>query len=68
MPNETLAVDLSDLDNFMDDATPWRMFETLRRERPVHWNPEPDGGGGFWSLTRYDDVCRAFRDRIISIS
>ncbi|MGH3239148.1 MAG: cytochrome P450 [Spirillospora sp.] len=62
MPNETLAVDLADLDNFMDDATPWRMFEVLRRTAPVHWNPEPDGGGGFWSLTRHADIVAADRD------
>ncbi|MFI0411296.1 cytochrome P450 [Actinomadura sp. 3N508] len=62
MPNETLAVDLADLDNFMDDATPWRMFETLRRTEPVHWNPEPDGGSGFWSLTRHADIVAADRD------
>ncbi|WP_243711051.1 cytochrome P450 [Actinomadura sp. KC216] len=62
MPNETLAVDLADLDNFMDDATPWRMFEALRRTEPVHWNPEPDGGSGFWSLTRHADIVAADRD------
>ncbi|WP_243719416.1 cytochrome P450 [Actinomadura sp. KC06] len=62
MPNETLAVDLADLDNFMDDETPWRMFEALRRAEPVHWNPEPDGGSGFWSLTRHADIVAADRD------
>ncbi|GAA4233231.1 cytochrome P450 [Actinomadura meridiana] len=62
MPNETLAVDLADLDNFMDDATPWRMFEALRRTEPVHWNPEHDGGRGFWSLTRHADIVAADRD------
>ncbi|MFI0373750.1 cytochrome P450 [Actinomadura sp. 1N219] len=62
MPNETLAVDLADLDNFMDDETPWRMFEALRGAEPVHWNPEPDGGGGFWSLTRHADIVAADRD------
>lgn len=62
MPHETLAVDLADLDNFMDGETPWRMFEALRRAEPVHWNPEPDGGGGFWSLTRHADIVAADRD------
>ncbi|TMQ92357.1 cytochrome P450 [Actinomadura soli] len=46
----------------MDDATPWRMFEALRRSEPVHWNPEPDGGSGFWSLTRHADIVAAGRD------
>ncbi|WP_067897156.1 cytochrome P450 [Actinomadura chibensis] len=61
MPHETLAVDLADLDNFMDGETPWRMFAELRRAAPVHWNPEPDGRG-FWSLTRHADIVAADRD------
>ncbi|QXJ26416.1 cytochrome P450 [Actinomadura graeca] len=39
------------------------MFETLRRNRPVHWNPESDGGAGFWSLTRHADIVAADRDQ-----
>jgi cytochrome P450 len=27
----------------------------------VHWTEEPDGGRGFWSLTKYDDVLFASR-------
>ncbi|RFS83295.1 cytochrome P450 [Actinomadura spongiicola] len=46
----------------MDDETPWRMFEALRRTEPVHWNPEHDGGRGFWSLTRHADIVAADRD------
>ena len=44
-------VDLADLDVFERDEA-WGMFDTLRREAPVHWNPEHDGGSGFWSITR----------------
>lgn len=36
MPHDTLAVDLADLDNFMDGETPWRMFEALRWASPVY--------------------------------
>ncbi|WP_242905536.1 cytochrome P450 [Actinomadura terrae] len=61
MPIDTFA-DLADPDNFLDDETPWRMFEELRRSAPVHWNPEPDGGG-FWSLTRHADIVAADRDQ-----
>ncbi|TYC10540.1 cytochrome P450 [Actinomadura syzygii] len=46
----------------MDGETPWRMFAELRRAAPVHWNPEPDGGRGFWSLTRHADIVAADRD------
>ncbi|WP_245667703.1 cytochrome P450 [Actinomadura macra] len=62
-PHDTLAVDLADPDNFLDGETPWRMFDVLRRSRPVHWNPETDGGGGFWSLTRHADIVAADRDQ-----
>ncbi len=34
-------------------ATP---FAYLRDHDPVHWTEEADGGRGFWSLTKYDDV------------
>ncbi|WP_372442169.1 cytochrome P450 [Actinomadura violacea] len=57
------TVDLADPGNFLDDATPWRMFDELRRTAPVHWNPESDGGSGFWSLTRHADVVAADRDQ-----
>ncbi|MDL4819369.1 cytochrome P450 [Actinomadura opuntiae] len=63
MTSDTLAVDLADPDNFLDDETPWRMFDALRRTAPVHWNPESDGGRGFWSLTRHADVVAVDRDQ-----
>ena len=48
-------VDLADLDVFeRNDA--WGMFDTLRHEAPVHWNPEPGGNSGFWNITRYEDI------------
>jgi cholest-4-en-3-one 26-monooxygenase len=33
---------------------PHELFARLRHEDPVHWNADPDGG--FWAVTRYDDV------------
>lgn len=51
------AIDLPDLkdpDLYVDQA-PHDVFHRLRRERPVHWNPEADGAG-FWALTRYVDI------------
>ncbi len=48
-------IDLSDHDNFVD-AVPYEAFAQLRREDPVHWNPEPNGGQGFWAVTRYEDI------------
>lgn len=55
-------VDLTNLDAFVDNEA-WGMFETLRREDPLHWQDETEGDGhGFWSLTRYDDIEMANKD------
>ncbi|HKS99582.1 MAG TPA: cytochrome P450 [Rugosimonospora sp.] len=55
-------VDLADPDRFLDGTTPWRMFDTLRREDPVHWQPEPAPNAGFWALTRHADIVAVDRD------
>ena len=47
-------IDLSDHDAFVA-GVPHAAFATLRREDPVHWNPETDGRG-FWAVTRYEDI------------
>jgi cytochrome P450 len=54
-------VDLADLDVFENNQA-WGMFDTLRREAPVHWNEEHDGGSGFWSITRYEDIEKIDKD------
>jgi cytochrome P450 len=36
-------------------GVPHDAFAALRREDPVHWNPEP-AGRGFWAVTRYEDI------------
>ena len=53
-------VDVYDKDNYVA-GVPHEMFATLRREAPVYWHPTPDGGG-FWSVTRHDDLVRVNRD------
>jgi len=47
---------LSYADTFQDIAKPHAIFTQLRREEPVAWCPEPWGGPGFWSITKYDDI------------
>jgi cytochrome P450 len=54
-------VDLTNLDRFVRNEG-WAQFDTLRREAPVHWNPEPHGGRGFWSVTRHADIATVDRD------
>lgn len=61
MPQTTTEfIDLSDHDAFVE-RVPYEAFAALRREDPVHWNPEPDGGRGFWAVTRYEDIRHVHR-------
>jgi cytochrome P450 len=52
-------IDLSNPDAFVE-RPPYEWFRTLRREDPVHFNPEPDGPG-FWAVTRYMDINEVHR-------
>lgn len=54
-------VDITDHDTYLT-GVPHATFAALRRDDPVHWTEERDGGRGFWSLTTYDDVLAASRD------
>jgi cytochrome P450 len=55
VPDTLSHIDLSDHDAFVD-SVPHAAFARLRREDPVHWNAEPNGGTGFWAVTRYEDI------------
>lgn len=57
------TVDLRDIDAFTRGEH-HKMFDWLRANDPVHWQEEPDGGG-FWSLTTYDDVAFAYREHSV---
>ncbi len=48
-------IDLTDLSVFVRNEA-WGAFDTLRREDPVHWNPEPAPNHGFWAVTRHADI------------
>lgn len=54
-----LAPDLKD-PGLYEAGVPWEDFATLRREDPVHWNPESDGAG-FWAVTRHADIVEVSR-------
>ncbi|QSR24956.1 cytochrome P450 [Nocardioides aromaticivorans] len=38
------------------------MLDTLRKESPVHFQRETDGGKGFWAVTRHADICEVDKD------
>jgi cytochrome P450 len=60
-------VDLSDLDRFAANQA-WPQLDILRREDPVHWNPEPAPNHGFWAVTRYADIWAVDRDTALFTS
>ena len=54
-------VDLVNPENYVS-GVPHDAFQVLRKEAPIFWHKEPDGGAGFWALTRYDDVMAVSKD------
>lgn len=48
-------VNLYDLDTW-EQRVPHDMFALLRQQAPVFWQKEPQGGPGFWAVTKYADV------------
>ncbi|WP_033088999.1 cytochrome P450 [Nocardia seriolae] len=51
-------IDLTDLDRFAH-GFPHAVFDRLRTEEPVWWNPptaHTPGGEGFWVISRYADI------------
>ncbi|MGF1598031.1 MAG: cytochrome P450 [Acidimicrobiales bacterium] len=54
-------IDLLDFHRYAG-SQPHDDFDWLRVNDPVHRHPEPDGGPGFWALTRHDDVQAVGRD------
>jgi cytochrome P450 len=56
-------VDLAD-PKLWDAGPPHELFGALQREAPVHYSPQANAPeeGGFWSITRYEDVHAVTRD------
>ena len=54
--NKEARTSLSKAATFQDQNAVHEIFSELRREDPVAWCQELDGGRGFWSVTKYDDI------------
>lgn len=54
------GIDIYNPDNYVA-AVPHDQFRRLRDEAPVYWHPHPDGGG-YWAVSRYEDVRLVSRD------
>ncbi|HYF28017.1 MAG TPA: cytochrome P450 [Baekduia sp.] len=57
------AVDLAD-PRLWDDGPPFDVFDVLQRQAPVHFSEQAVAPqeGGFWSITRFEDVHKVTRD------
>jgi cytochrome P450 len=54
--NYEAPIDLAHFEPFLK-GQPFGAFKAMRENAPVCWCKEPsEFGGGFWALTRYDDV------------
>jgi cholest-4-en-3-one 26-monooxygenase len=61
----TVGDDLGEIDLLAGTwarGAPHDQFDRLRRWAPVWRHPEPDGGPGFWAVTRHAEVRAASRD------
>jgi cytochrome P450 len=62
------AIDLAELDlgdpRHWETEPPYALFARMRREAPVHWSPlrQYPEEGGFWSITRAEDMATVTRD------
>jgi cytochrome P450 len=58
--------DLSSIDiaspEVYEQGVPHERFRLLRERDPVHWHPWSWSGGGFWAITKYDDVVAISKD------
>jgi cytochrome P450 len=59
----TADLDVADL-RLWQEGPPHELFETLRREDPLHWSDlnEFAHERGFWSVVRFDDIASVGRD------
>ncbi len=57
----TSSISLADLDLF-EGGAPWKVFDALRKESPIHWNEEEAPNNGFFSVMRYHDIVKVLRD------
>ncbi|HXG42762.1 MAG TPA: cytochrome P450 [Dehalococcoidia bacterium] len=60
MTTELKDINLLDLDIFLS-GPPHHLFRVLRQQAPIYWHPDP-AGGGFWVLTKYEDLVKVSMD------
>src|SRR6266516_7118990 len=54
-------IDLANPDHYVE-GVPFEWFDRLRHDHPVVWHPEQPPNGGFWAVTRHDDLTAVHMD------
>lgn len=60
----TMQIDLLDPNSYLG-GQPHDQLRWLREHDPVHRHGEPDGGPGYWAITRYEDVRAVSRNHAV---
>ena len=55
LPRNAPHIDLLDPKSYLN-GQPIDQMLYLQEHDPVHWHPDPEGGPGFWALTRFNDI------------
>ena len=58
---ELAGIDIASHEAYAD-GIPHERFALLREHDPVHWHPWAWETGGFWAITKYDDVVTVSKD------
>ncbi|MFC8596551.1 hypothetical protein [Streptomyces atroolivaceus] len=61
LPEDCTRVDLAD-PWFFQLHDQYELWRRLRAKNPVFWTEPGEGRPGFWSITRFEDVQRVYRD------
>ncbi|MFJ1804250.1 cytochrome P450 [Streptomyces sp. NPDC088180] len=61
LPEDCTTVDLAD-PWFFQLHDQYELWRRLRARNPVFWTEPGEGRPGFWSVTRFEDVQRVYRD------
>lgn len=55
LPRNAPHIDLLDPKSYLN-GQPIDQMLYLQEHDPVHWHADPEGGPGFWALTRFNDI------------
>jgi cholest-4-en-3-one 26-monooxygenase len=54
--------DVSDPVTYAQHGVPHKTFDWIRANEPVFWTESAEGYKGFWTVSKFDDICRISKD------